>query len=139
VIAGSLQPTSAPENDPSDLGAPAAKSPSEAVWAILAGSVLLALAGIGLASATAMLVGGLGLVSGLALLGGARGRLVVAFAGVIGVCLFRLYSGDPTGDAGNAADSLASGLVWMLAGVWLFPILLWPVGFLWEFRRWKDS
>jgi len=60
--------------------------------------------------------------------------LLIAFwIWVTGVVLYLLYLPH---DRTLAWLGLPRPAFWMLAGVWLAPILIWPLGFTARFRRW---
>jgi hypothetical protein len=63
--------------------------------------------------------------------------LLVAFwVWMAGVLLYLLrFSGDRT----LIWPGLPRPAFWMLAGVWLAPILIWPLGFTARFKRWIEK
>lgn len=61
--------------------------------------------------------------------------LMVFGCWLVGVFTFLHWVGDQTdGILGLPAPAFA-----MLAGIWIIPILIWPLGFLLAFRRWFDQ
>ncbi|MFZ0430110.1 MAG: hypothetical protein WAO20_18475 [Acidobacteriota bacterium] len=107
-------------------------------WFLVVALVLL-LGGALSESVWLLAAGGVSLLSGLAWWGGAPRRPVLLFgcwtAGVLAVLL---WSGTTSGAAAAPFLGLPWTTVWMLVGIWLAPLLIWPLSFLLGFHRWKE-
>ncbi len=107
-------------------------------WALIVSLVFL-LAGALSGLSWILALGGVGLLCSLGWWGGAPTRLVIVFgAWVGGVLVYLLLAGSPGSLEAAPLLGLPASAFWMLFGIWVIPVLIWPLGFLRHFRRWKD-
>lgn len=100
--------------------------------ALLLVSLILTLVGVLLATPLLVALGGPTLIVLLAALGKkVPGILLIAFwIWVVAVLLGLILLGD---------QSSPSAALYMLIGIWLFPVLLWPLGFARFFDNWRQQ
>ena len=97
--------------------------------AVLLTTLIVMLVALWLPSPVLLAVAGTLVLGTLAALGtGVRGSLAAIFVVWTAGCLVTLLA---------LADDTTSFYL-MLGGLWLFPVLLWPLGFAVDFRRWLD-
>jgi hypothetical protein len=106
----------------------------------LTGSLILVLTGALFESSWIMAVGVVGALSFLAIWGNAPRRFSLIFgvwtSGVLG---YLLWSGDLAPDVTGRLWGLPAPSFWMLLGIWLVPLLIWPLSFIRDFGRWKEQ
>lgn len=107
---------------------------------ILVGSLIFVLTGALFELSWIMAMGGVGLLSCLAVWGNAPRRLVVVFGvWTAGVLAYLLWSGDLALEVTGRLLGLPAPAFWMLLGIWVAPLLIWPLSFIRDFRRWKGQ
>lgn len=86
-----------------------------------------------------MALGGICALSALARWGGAPGRLCLLFGfWTAGVLAFLLWAGEVEPGQAGRFFGLPTAAFWMILGIWVVPVLIWPLGFARHFGRWKD-
>ncbi|MEJ2077895.1 MAG: hypothetical protein P8020_05070 [Acidobacteriota bacterium] len=107
-------------------------------FGFLVGSLILVLVGGLFESSWTMALGGVGVLSCLAIWGSAPRRLVVVFGiWTAGILAYLLWSGDSAPDTTMKLLGLPAPAFWMLLGIWVVPLLIWPLSFIRDFDRWK--
>lgn len=106
----------------------------------LVGSLTLLGIGALLSSDWLMAAGGVGCLCALAGWGGAPRHLVLGFGfWTAAVLAYLLHSGDRSVAETGTLGGLPRPSLWMLLGIWVVPVFIWPLGFLRHFRRWKGQ